>query len=35
MCPPFYGWVKRSMNRAPGRNDFWWKRHEMSCGGVI
>ncbi|EJW89005.1 hypothetical protein WUBG_00085 [Wuchereria bancrofti] len=31
--PPFYGWVKRSMNRAPGANDFWWKGHQMTCGG--
>ncbi|VDN94714.1 unnamed protein product [Brugia pahangi] len=33
MRPPFYGWVKRSMNRAPGMNDFWWKEHQMTCGG--
>uniref|UniRef100_A0A1I7V5I9 Protein with SprT-like domain at the N terminus n=1 Tax=Loa loa TaxID=7209 RepID=A0A1I7V5I9_LOALO len=33
MRPPFYGWVKRSMNRAPGANDFWWKEHQMTCGG--
>uniref|UniRef100_A0A915PZB9 Protein with SprT-like domain at the N terminus n=1 Tax=Setaria digitata TaxID=48799 RepID=A0A915PZB9_9BILA len=33
MRPPFYGWVKRSMNRAPSKNDFWWKEHQMTCGG--
>ncbi|CAG9535933.1 unnamed protein product [Cercopithifilaria johnstoni] len=33
MRPPFHGWVKRSMNRAPGKNDFWWKEHQMTCGG--
>ncbi|KAM3716310.1 DNA-dependent metalloprotease SPRTN [Dirofilaria immitis] len=33
MRPPFYGWVKRSMNRPPGKNDFWWKEHQMICGG--
>ncbi|VBB32233.1 unnamed protein product [Acanthocheilonema viteae] len=33
MRSPFYGWVKRSMNRAPGKNDFWWKEHQMTCGG--
>lgn len=30
---PFYGLVKRSMNRAPGPNDLWWKDHQSSCGG--
>ncbi|VDK82590.1 unnamed protein product [Litomosoides sigmodontis] len=33
MRPPFYGWVKRSMNRAPSKNDFWWKEHQTNCGG--
>ncbi|OZC05570.1 hypothetical protein X798_07456 [Onchocerca flexuosa] len=33
MRPPFYGWLKRSMNRAPGKNDFWWDEHQMTCGG--
>lgn len=31
--PPFFGLVKRAMNRPPGRNDTWWKRHEEECGG--
>ncbi|CAK4030392.1 hypothetical protein AC578_7645 [Lecanosticta acicola] len=31
--PPFFGLVKRSMNRAPGKSDFWWKQHEEECGG--
>ena len=31
---PFYGLVKRSMNRAPGPNDTWWKQHQASCGGT-
>ncbi|XP_055370953.1 DNA-dependent metalloprotease SPRTN isoform X2 [Condylostylus longicornis] len=30
---PFFGYVKRSSNRAPGPNDFWWKAHMESCGG--
>lgn len=30
---PFYGYVKRSMNRAPGKNDLWWAEHEAKCGG--
>ncbi|XP_036363750.1 sprT-like domain-containing protein Spartan isoform X4 [Octopus sinensis] len=30
---PFYGWVKRATNRAPSKNDFWWERHRMTCGG--
>lgn len=32
---PFYGWVKRTCNRAPGPNDIWWQRHHESCGGVF
>jgi len=31
--PPFYGFVKRAMNRAPGPNDRWWAQHTASCGG--
>ncbi|XP_014258822.1 sprT-like domain-containing protein Spartan [Cimex lectularius] len=30
---PFYGMVKRSMNRAPGPNDFWFADHQARCGG--
>ena len=33
--PPHFGFVKRSMNRAPGRNDFWWRDHQASCGGTF
>ncbi|KAI8936400.1 hypothetical protein NX059_006810 [Plenodomus lindquistii] len=32
--PPYFGTVKRSMNRAPGKGDSWWKRHEEECGGA-
>ena len=31
--PPFYGYVKRSMNRAPSKQDFWWEEHAKTCGG--
>ena len=31
--PPFYGFVKRTMNRAPGPRDRWWPQHQQSCGG--
>lgn len=31
--PPFYGYVKRSMNRAPGKNDTWWSSHQAKCNG--
>jgi hypothetical protein len=31
--PPFFGLVKRSMNRAPGKADTWWAQHERDCGG--
>lgn len=33
--PPFYGFVKRAMNRAPGPNDRWWAQHTASCGGTF
>ncbi|CAL8101821.1 unnamed protein product [Calicophoron daubneyi] len=31
--PPFFGYVKRAMNRAPGRNDTWWGQHQATCDG--
>ncbi|OCK86410.1 hypothetical protein K432DRAFT_376728 [Lepidopterella palustris CBS 459.81] len=31
---PFFGLVKRSMNRAPGKSDTWWRKHEEECGGT-
>lgn len=30
---PYYGYVKRAMNRAPGKYDRWWEDHKRSCGG--
>lgn len=32
--PPYFGLVKRSMNRAPGKSDTWWSKHEVECGGT-
>jgi hypothetical protein len=32
--PPYFGMVKRSMNRAPGKSDAWWARHQTECGGT-
>ncbi|ESO09394.1 hypothetical protein HELRODRAFT_73845, partial [Helobdella robusta] len=32
---PFYGYVKRSMNRAPSSNDTWWSSHQATCGGTF
>ena len=32
--PPYFGLVKRSMNRPPGKSDTWWAKHEAECGGV-
>jgi len=32
---PYYGIVKRSMNRAPGPSDFWYNDHQRSCGGTF
>ena len=31
--PPYFGFVKRSMNRVPGPTDRWWADHEQKCGG--
>jgi hypothetical protein len=31
---PYFGLVKRSMNRAPGKSDSWWAMHEAHCGGT-
>lgn len=31
--PPFFGLVKRAMNRAPGPNDNWWADHQANCNG--
>jgi predicted SprT family Zn-dependent metalloprotease len=30
---PYYGYVKRAMNRPPGKSDVWWERHQEKCGG--
>jgi hypothetical protein len=32
--PPYFGLVKRSMNRPPGKYDAWWATHQASCGGT-
>lgn len=32
---PFYGFVKRTVNRAPGPNDLWWASHRQSCSGTF
>ncbi|XP_067097946.1 DNA-dependent metalloprotease SPRTN [Osmerus mordax] len=31
---PFFGYVKRAMNRAPSSLDPWWGGHQSSCGGT-
>ncbi|XP_072749863.1 DNA-dependent metalloprotease SPRTN [Anoplolepis gracilipes] len=31
--PPFFGTVRRSMNRAPGPTDYWWSEHQRKCNG--
>ena len=33
--PPFFGKVRRSINRAPSRNDPWWAEHQNTCGGTF
>lgn len=32
--PPYFGLVKRSMNRAPSSSDPWFTMHEFECGGA-
>ncbi|NXN27205.1 SPRTN protein, partial [Nycticryphes semicollaris] len=32
---PYFGYVKRSMNRAPSARDFWWAEHQETCGGTF
>ncbi|NXU14219.1 SPRTN protein, partial [Pardalotus punctatus] len=32
---PYFGYVKRSMNRAPSAQDFWWEEHQRTCGGMF
>ncbi|XP_071508417.1 uncharacterized protein [Diadema antillarum] len=31
---PYYGYVRRAMNRAPSEKDYWWADHQRSCGGT-
>ncbi|XP_029984959.1 DNA-dependent metalloprotease SPRTN isoform X1 [Sphaeramia orbicularis] len=31
---PFFGYVKRAMNRAPSHLDPWWEDHRRTCGGT-
>lgn len=33
-CKPFFGYVKRVMNRPPSARDPWWAEHERTCGGT-
>lgn len=31
--PPYFGLVKRAMNRPPGPSDSWYRLHQETCGG--
>ncbi|KAI3364097.1 hypothetical protein L3Q82_010922 [Scortum barcoo] len=31
---PYFGYVKRAMNRAPSSQDPWWEDHRRTCGGT-
>uniref|UniRef100_A0A672N003 SprT-like N-terminal domain n=1 Tax=Sinocyclocheilus grahami TaxID=75366 RepID=A0A672N003_SINGR len=31
---PFFGYVKRAMNRPPSARDPWWSEHQRTCGGT-
>ncbi len=30
---PYFGYVKRAMNRPPHPRDTWWAEHQRTCGG--
>ncbi|NXS08173.1 SPRTN protein, partial [Neodrepanis coruscans] len=32
---PYFGYVKRAMNRAPSAHDIWWDDHQRTCGGTF
>ncbi|KAK8771018.1 DNA-dependent metalloprotease SPRTN-like [Amblyomma americanum] len=32
---PFFGIVKRAMNRPPSEKDPWWADHQRKCGGTF
>ncbi|KAG8450296.1 hypothetical protein GDO86_002809 [Hymenochirus boettgeri] len=32
---PYFGYVKRAMNRAPSALDPWWADHQRTCGGTF
>lgn len=31
--PPYYGYVKRAVNRPPQAADWWFAKHQQECGG--
>ncbi|XP_007528970.1 DNA-dependent metalloprotease SPRTN-like [Erinaceus europaeus] len=31
---PYYGYVRRAINRAPSARDCWWAKHQKTCGGT-
>ncbi|XP_034435879.1 sprT-like domain-containing protein Spartan [Hippoglossus hippoglossus] len=31
---PYFGYVKRAMNRVPSSLDPWWENHRRTCGGT-
>ena len=31
--PPYFGWVRRAMNRRPQPADSWWSAHAAACTG--
>ena len=31
--PPYFGWVRRAMNRPPQIADPWFHEHQVKCGG--
>ncbi|CAG9785842.1 unnamed protein product [Diatraea saccharalis] len=32
---PYFGIVRRPQNRTPGPKDYWWSKHQQTCGGMF
>ncbi|GFE54424.1 metalloprotease, putative [Babesia ovis] len=33
--PPYFGYLRRARNMAPGPRDRWWNNHKAFCGGTF
>ncbi|KAK1442526.1 hypothetical protein BgAZ_300440 [Babesia gibsoni] len=35
LLPPYFGFIRRARNMAPGPRDRWWSAHLHFCGGTF